>query len=108
MPSKGDSDFDFDDWAGLYLENPREFEARRQAALMIELMRFSPQQAREGRQLLDSYEQAAEGRSADERLQMAAGLMQDSLHQLSAELRLLKQTLAPLVEATDGLPVDGQ
>jgi len=33
MTDKAMDNFDFNDWAGLYLENPEEFEARRKAAL---------------------------------------------------------------------------
>lgn len=54
-------DVDFDDWAVLYLENPEEFESRRQALLMIEMTRRSPEHAEATRALLDSFEKAAKG-----------------------------------------------
>jgi len=85
--------FDFDDWAGLYLENAQEFEARRQAALMIEMSRGTPEQSAAMHAMLESYENAVRGRSPEERMKIAASLMMDSAHQLSAELQLLKQAL---------------
>lgn len=88
--------FDFDDWAGLYLENPAEFEARRQATLMLEMLRCSPDGTEACRQMLDSFELAVEGRRTEERMSIAANLMMDSLHQLSAELQILQLTLQQL------------
>ena len=96
MQQNSADDFDFDDWAGLYLENREEFEARRQATLMIELLRQMPENARIGRQTLDTFELAAQNRSPDERMRIAASLMMDSVHQLSAELQILKQSLEQL------------
>lgn len=102
MPKNTANDFDFDDWAGLYLENPAEFEARRQAALMLELLRSSsPGGAEAGRRMLDSFDLAVAGRRPEERMNIAANLMMDSLHQLSAELQLLTQELKTLEQATE-------
>ncbi len=98
MQQISSDDFDFDDWAGLYLENPEEFEARRQATLMIELLRLTPENAQAGRQALDSFELASQGRSPEERMTIAANLMMDSVHQLSAELQLLKQAVQQLAD----------
>ncbi|MGQ7847572.1 DUF3135 domain-containing protein [Granulosicoccus sp. 3-233] len=105
MQQNSTDDFDFDDWAGLYVENPEEFEARRQATLMIELMRQTPENARNGRQTLDSFELAVQNRNPEERLKMAASLMMDSVHQLSAELQLLKQALQQLEETASTEPL---
>lgn len=85
--------FDFDDWAGLYQENPHEFEARRQAALMIELARGTPEQCAAGRALLESYEKRVEGCDSGERMQVAASMMMESARQLNTELMMLKQIL---------------
>jgi len=98
MQQNSTDDFDFDDWAGLYLENPEEFEARRQATLMIELLRLTPENALLGRQALDSFELAVQNRSAEQRMKIAASLMMDSVHQLSAELQLLQQAVQQLAE----------
>lgn len=100
MKEHSTAKFDFDDWAGLYLENPQEFEARRSAALMIELTRGSPEQCAAGRVLLDSYEKQVKGCNPGQRLQVAAKMMFDSANQLNAELMLLKQTLQN-IEHTD-------
>ncbi|MFT5044667.1 MAG: hypothetical protein ACI8UP_001636 [Porticoccaceae bacterium] len=85
--------FDFDDWAGLYLENPQEFEARRQAALMIELTRGSAENCAAGRALLESYEKQVKGGDSQQRMQMAASMMLESTEQLKTELMILKQAL---------------
>ncbi len=85
--------FDFYDWAGLYQENPAEFEARRSAALMIELARGTPEQCAAGRALLDSYEKRVKGCSTQERLKVAAEMMAESAKQLNTELEMLKQAL---------------
>jgi hypothetical protein len=85
--------FDFEDWAGLYLENPQEFEARRQAALMIELTRGSAEQCAAGRVLLESYEKRVKDCDSQQRMQVAASMMMESVNQLNAELMVLKQAL---------------
>lgn len=96
MSQQTSSEFDFDDWAGLYLENPEEFESRRQAVLMIEMTRGSAEHAATARRLLEFYEQAARGRSPEQRMIIANNMMMESAHQLSAELRLLMQALEAL------------
>lgn len=90
--------FDFDDWAGLYLENPQEFEARRQAALMIELTRGSAEQCTAGRVLLESYENRIKGCDSQQRMQVAASMMLESATQLGTELMVLKQALHNVAE----------
>lgn len=85
--------FDFDDWAGLYLENPEEFEARRKAALMIEMTRGTAEQSAAGRKLLQSYEKRVEGFSPEQRMQASAAMMMDSVQQLQTELMMLKHSL---------------
>lgn len=100
MQQDSRSDFDFEDWAGLYLENPQEFEARRQAVLMIELARGTPEQAAKGRALLDAYEKAAKGRSPMERAALAASMMMDSAQELNVELMMLKDALEKLDSKT--------
>lgn len=87
------NEFDFDDWAGLYLENPQEFEARRQAALMIEMAKGNSEQAAACRELLDAFDQRVQGCNTAERLQVAAQMMADSAQQMSTELMLVKQNL---------------
>lgn len=104
MQQNSADDFDFEDWAGLYLENPEEFEARRQATLMIELLRQSPEHAQAGRESLDTFDMAVQGRSPDERMKIASSLMMDSIHQLSAELQILKQALEQLEAEPDSPP----
>ncbi len=93
MSKQISGDFDFDDWAGLYLENPEEFESRRQAVLMIEMTRHSPEHAAVARTLLDSFEKTAKGRTPEQRMMIASNMMMESAHQLSAELQLLLQAL---------------
>jgi len=96
MAEQSSMEFDFDDWAGLYLENPQEFEARRQATLMIEMMRGSPEQYAAGKKLLEGYEKRAKGCSAEQRMQIAASMMMDSAQELGTELMLLKDALQKL------------
>jgi hypothetical protein len=100
MQQDSRSDFDFDDWAGLYMENPEEFEARRQAVLMIELARGTPEQAAKGRALLDAYEKAAKGRTPLERAALAGSMMMDSAQELNVELMMLKDSLEKLDSKT--------
>ncbi|MBX2885461.1 MAG: DUF3135 domain-containing protein [Granulosicoccus sp.] len=95
MQHPSSDEFDFDDWAGLYAENPAEFEARRQAALMIEMARGSAEQSEAARSMLAAYEEAAEGLEPQARMQLAASMMLDSAQQLSTELQLLKHALEP-------------
>lgn len=93
MSTQISGDFDFDDWAGLYLENPQEFESRRQAVLMIEMTRRSPEHADAARALLDCFEKAAKGCTPEQRMLIASNMMMESAHQLSAELQILLQAL---------------
>lgn len=90
--------FDFDDWAGLYMENPQEFEARRKAALMIEMTRGSAEQCAAGRAMLESYEKQVQGCDAQQRMQVAASMMTESARQLSTEFMILKQALENIEE----------
>ena len=105
MAEQSSMEFDFDDWAGLYLENPQEFEARRQTTLMIEMMRGSPEQYAAGKKLLESYEQRAKGCSPEQRMQIAASMMMESAQELGTELMLLKDALQKL-EADASTNVD--
>lgn len=93
MADQSNMAFDFDDWAGLYLENPEEFEARRQATLMIEMMRGSPEQCAAGRELLHAYEKRVKGCDPQQRMQIAASMMMESTKELNTELMLLKDAL---------------
>lgn len=101
MADHSAAEFDFYDWAGLYQENPQEFEARRSAALMIELTRGSAEQCAAGRALLDSYEKQVRGCDSQQRLQVAASMMAESAQQLNTELMLLKQALQNIEEQRD-------
>jgi hypothetical protein len=80
MAEHSANQFDFDDWAGLYLENPQQFEARRQAALMIELTRGTAEGCAAGRVLLESYEKRVKGCDSQERMQVAAAMVMESTH----------------------------
>jgi len=93
MGKQQTSDFDFDDWAGLYLENPEEFEAKRQAALMIEMTKGTAEQSARGRALIESYEERVKGLDTQQRIRVSASFMMDSLQQLQTELMLLKHTI---------------
>lgn len=100
MADHSTTEFDFDDWAGLYLENPEEFEARRKAALMIELTRGSAEQCAAGRAMLESYEKQVRGCDSQQRFEVAASMMTESVRQLNTEFMVLKQALES-VEAQD-------
>jgi hypothetical protein len=93
--------FDFEDWAGLYLENPQEFEARRKATLMIEMTRGSAEQCAAGREMLESYEKQVHGCDSQQRIQMAASMMAESARQLSTEFMILKQALERIEELSE-------
>ncbi len=100
MKDKSAPEFDFDDWAGLFIENPQEFEARRQAALMIELSRYNAQQRESGKAILAAFEKRVAGSNAQERLEVAGQMMADSALQLQTELMLLKKVLEDAVESS--------
>ena len=93
MAEQTTTDFNFDDWAGLYMENPQEFEARREAALMIEMTRGTPEQSAAGRALLEAYEKRVKGCNPQERLQVAASMMMESAKELNTEMMMLKHEL---------------
>ncbi|MFK7997519.1 MAG: DUF3135 domain-containing protein [Granulosicoccus sp.] len=93
MADQSMNDFDFDDWAGLHLEDPQEFEARRQTALMIQMTQGSAEQCESGRALLAAYEKRVEGCDTPQHMNVAAEMMVESAKQLNTELMLLKQTL---------------
>ncbi|NND93139.1 MAG: DUF3135 domain-containing protein [Granulosicoccus sp.] len=93
MQQNKPGDFDFDDWAGLYIENPQEFEARRQTVLMLEIARGSAVRSSTAHDLLSTFETVAKGCSDQERMLVAAAMMMESVQQLSAELQVLKEAL---------------
>ncbi|MFK8080681.1 MAG: DUF3135 domain-containing protein [Granulosicoccus sp.] len=93
MAEQSADQFDFYDWAGLYQENPQEFEARRSSALMIELTRGTPEQCAAGRAMLESYERRVKNCDPQERLEIASSMMMESVKQLGTELMILKQAL---------------
>lgn len=93
MASHTSAQFDFDDWAGLYLENPEEFEARRKTALMIEMTRGTASQCAEARALLDAYEKRVQGCNPQQRMHVAASMMMESARELNTELMLLKKAV---------------
>lgn len=93
MKKQSSTEFDFEDWAGLYLENPEEFEARRKAVLMIEMTCGTASQSDASRTLLDSYEKRVKGLDAQQRMQVSATMLVDSLQQLQTEMMVLKHTL---------------
>ncbi len=98
MASQSGVQFDFDDWAGLYLENPEEFEARRKATLMIEMARSTPRQCADGRALLEAYEKRVKDCDPQQRMQVAASMMMESARELNTELMLLKQSVQSIEE----------
>lgn len=100
MKDNGAPEFDFDDWAGLFIENPQEFEARRQAALMIELSRCNDQQRESGKAILAAFEKRVSGSDAQERIVVAGQMMADSALQLQTELMLLKTMLQDAVDSS--------
>jgi len=99
MTTVTETEFDFYDWAGLYKENPEEFEARRTALLMIEASRGTPAQAAACRAMLDAYEKRVAGCEPQKRLQVAASMMAESVSQLGIELKVLKHSLEQLDES---------
>ena len=101
MAEQSTAQFDFDDWAGLYMESPQEFEARRSAALMIELTRGSADQCASGRALLDAYEKRVKGCDSKERLEVAASMMAESAMQLRTELMVLREALQSIETPED-------
>lgn len=96
MADQVDMAFDFDDWAGLYVENPQEFEARRKATLMIEMTRGTAEQCTAGREMLEAYERRVKGCNSEQRMHISASMMMESARELSTELMLLKQSLQTL------------
>lgn len=98
MAEQTTSQFDFDDWAGLYIENPEEFEARRKAVLMIEMAKGTPEQSAQGRALLESYEKRVKGCDLQQRLQVSASMMMESVKELNTELLMLKHSIQELEE----------
>jgi len=102
MADKSNAQFDFDDWAGLYLENPQEFEARRSAALMIEMTRGSVEQCDSGRELMAAFEERVKGQDAQQRFEVAASMMAESALQLRTELMVLREALKDLEHPKQG------
>ncbi len=100
MKDKTAPEFDFDDWAGLFIENPQEFEARRQATLMIELSRRDARQRELGKATLAAFEKRVSGRDTHERMEVAAQMMADSALQMQTELKLLTKMLEDAVDGS--------
>ncbi len=101
MAAQTTAQFDFDDWAGLYMESPQEFEARRSAALMIEMTRGTADQCASGRAMLDAFEKRVEGCDPAERFEVAASMMAESAMQLRTELMVLREALQSIETLED-------
>ena len=101
MEEQTTSQFDFEDWAGLYLENPQEFEARRKAALMIEMTRGTPEQCARGRALIEAYDKRVVGCDTQQRLAVSASMMMESAQELNTELMMLKEALLDLEKQSE-------
>lgn len=98
MTDHSASQFDFDDWAELYKDNPQEFEIRRSAALMFEVARGSSKQRTDAYAMLESFERRAEGCDTQQRLKLSASMMTDSLGELSTELMMLRLAIQNLTK----------
>jgi hypothetical protein len=77
--------FEFEDWATLYRNDPVRFEARRQAVLAIELAKAGPSAAK-ARVCLSNLESALQGKSPEERARISLLWMAESLLQLQNRL----------------------
>lgn len=93
MDDNSISEFNFDDWAELYKKNPEEFEARRSAALMLELASGTSQQRAAAFAVLESFESRAKACDPQQRMELAASMMTESLSELSTELMVLKKAV---------------
>jgi len=80
--------FDFDEWAALYQRDPEAFEARRKAVLAIEVAR-SGRHAQQARDLVDRLDQALEGKSEVERMNLSMLAMASAASQLAQGLQNL-------------------
>lgn len=88
-------DFDFDEWADLYRQDPQAFEARRQAVLALEIAKHRAH-AGPARQMLDTMQAQLEACDEPERLNVAFGFMADSLARLTREMADLRHTVAQI------------
>ncbi len=86
-------DFNFDDWADLYREDPVAFEARRQAVLAMTLAKAPLEQAEPVRNLLREYDRRVEGLSDRQRIETATMMAVESMNELAERLQTLRRTL---------------
>ncbi len=86
-------DFDFDEWADLYRQDPQAFEARRQAMLALEIAKHRAH-AGPARQMLDAMQARLDRSAEHERLNVAFGFMVDSLARLTREMADLRHAAA--------------
>ncbi|MEZ5649180.1 MAG: DUF3135 domain-containing protein [Burkholderiaceae bacterium] len=86
-------EFDFDDWARLYQQDPQAFEARRQAVLALELAKGTPAQAAAARQMLTTFERTHQNAGPDERMIGAGKMMLDSVRTLNEQMGALGDAL---------------
>lgn len=93
--------FDFDDWAELYKSNPEEFEARRSSALLLELAKGTSEQRSAAFAMLESFEARAKGCNSQQRMELAASMMTESLKELSTELLILKDAVENFKEVSE-------
>ena len=77
--------FDFDEWSELYQQDPRAFEARRQAILALELAKAGAK-AEPARAMLNRLERQLEGKSDQERINTSMHWMLSSMRQLHSKL----------------------
>lgn len=101
MPEKFDKapDFDFDEWAQLYREDPVAFEARRQAVLALEIAKAGPAGA-PAKRTLQRLEHYLEGKSDTERMRQSMVWMVASMRQLSDKMTALGEAVGTLEQQT--------
>ena len=86
------TEFSFDEWASLYENDKRSFEARRQMVLAMELAKATHISA-ETRANLNHLTNSLEGKSDQERLELSMRWMVNSAEQLQVQLQSLAMLL---------------
>ncbi len=93
MTELPDSNFNFDEWQQLYQRDPKAFEARRAAVLEAEIARAPKKNRVRLQHHLAQVEVLCEGKSNQERLEIATALATESMKELSKGLQALRHSL---------------
>jgi len=90
--------FTFEEWAQLFKDNPEEFERCRIQALETFIENADPENRDRLQRLLSAFDTAVEGKSTEERLQIATTMLEGRVFELASAATLFSKTVDDVLQ----------